>query len=92
MLKSLKLPSALIMSLFCFAPLVQADEQLLDGVHPFICDGEAAVLLQTDNGWAITDEPNIEVSELRNGWRMHSSALRLCTARETGFPKMTMKL
>ena len=69
MLKSLKLPSALVISLFCLAPLVQADEQLLDGVHPFICDGEAAVLLQTDNGWASIGEPNIEVSELRNGWR-----------------------
>ena len=69
MLKSLKLPSALVISLFCLATRVQADEPLLDGVRPFICDGEAAVLLQTDNGWAITDEPNIEVSELRNGWR-----------------------
>jgi len=70
MLKSLKLPTALIMSLFCLAPLVQADEQLLDGVRPFICNGEATVLIQTDNGWAITGEPDIEVSELRNGWRI----------------------
>ena len=50
MLKSLKLPSALVISLFCLATRVQADEPLLDGVRPFICDGEAAVLLQTDNG------------------------------------------
>ena len=70
MLRRFKLPSALIMSLLCFTPLVQAGEQLLDGVRPFICDGEATVLLQTDNVWAITGEPDIEVSEIHNGWQI----------------------
>lgn len=65
-----KLPSALIMSMFCSATLVQADEQLLDGVRPFMCDGETVVLLETDDGWAITSEPDYKVSELRNGWQI----------------------
>lgn len=70
MLKSLKLPSALIISLFCSATLVKADEQLLDGVRPFICDGEAVVLLEADGSWAITSEPDYKVSELRDGWQI----------------------
>ena len=69
MLRCLKLPSALIMSMYCSATLVQADEQLLDGVRPFICDGEAIVFLETDNGWEISTDPTAEVKSTDNGWR-----------------------
>ena len=69
MLRCLKLPSALIMSMYCSATLVQADEALMDGVRPFMCDGEAIVLLQTDNGWEISTDPTAEVKSTDNGWR-----------------------
>ena len=69
MLKSLRIPSALIISFFWSATLLQADEQLLDGVRPFMCDGEAFVLLETDRGWAISTDPAAEVTSTDNGWR-----------------------
>lgn len=73
MLKSLKLPSAFIMSLFCFAPLVQADEQLLDGVHPFICDDSAFVFLESNSGWEISNSHALEVKSTQNGWRVEDT-------------------
>lgn len=69
MLRCLKLPSVLTISLFCSATLVQADEQLLDGVRPFICDGENIVLLETDDGWVIPNDPEANVRATANGWR-----------------------
>lgn len=73
MFKTLKLSSALIMSMFCSATLVQADEQLLDGVRPFICDGEAIVFLEADNGWMISTSPTAEVKSTGNGWRFEDT-------------------
>ena len=76
MLKSLKLSSALIISLFCSATLVQADEQLIDGVRPFICDGEAIVFLETDSGWALSTDPTAEITSTDNGWRYEDPVSR----------------
>ena len=67
--RRLKLLSALIMSVYCSATLVQADEQLLDGVRPFICDGEAIVFLEIDKGWMLSTDPTAEVKSTNNGWR-----------------------
>lgn len=69
MLRRLKLPSVLIISLLFSATIARADEQLLDGVRPFICDGEAIVFLETDNGWEISTDPTEEVKSTDNGWR-----------------------
>jgi hypothetical protein len=69
MLRRLKLPSVLIISLLFSATMVRADEALMDGVRPFMCDGEAIVLLQTDNGWEISTDPTAEVKSTDNGWR-----------------------
>ena len=46
-----------------------ADETLLNGIRPFMCDGEAIVLLEADNGWVISTDPTAEVKSTDNGWR-----------------------
>ena len=46
-----------------------ADEQLLDGVRPFICNGEAIVLLETKDGWLLAEDPESKVAATANGWR-----------------------
>lgn len=46
-----------------------ADEALLDGVRPFICDGEAVVFLEKSSGWVMSTDPTAEVKRTGNGWR-----------------------
>ena len=50
-----------------------ADEALLDGVRPFMCDGEAIVFFETDNGWLISTSPTAEVKSTDNGWRFEDT-------------------
>ncbi|OJI94514.1 hypothetical protein LY10_03485 [Planktotalea frisia] len=50
-----------------------ADEALLDGVRPFMCDGEAIVFFETDNGWVISTSPTAEVKSTDNGWRFEDT-------------------
>ena len=69
MLKNLRLPSLVTILLFFSAMLAQADEPLLDGVRPFICDGEAIVFLETDDGWTSSAGVNAEVRRTGSGWR-----------------------
>ena len=60
---------ALALSTNLLATQAIADEALLDGVRPFICNGEAVVLLETDNGRVIPTYPTAEVKPTDNGWR-----------------------
>lgn len=46
-----------------------ADEDLLDGVRPFMCNGEAIVLIETDSRWAISTNSEAEVKSTGSGWR-----------------------
>ena len=50
-----------------------ADEALLDGVRPFMCDGEALVFFETDNDWVISTSPTAEVKSTDNGWRFEDT-------------------
>ena len=70
MLRHLKLSSALIISLFSAATLVQANEQLLDGVRPFLCDGEAMVFIEKEDGWTIPTYSTGDVKRTGSGWRI----------------------
>ena len=60
---------ALALSTNLLATEATADEALMDGVRPFICDGEAVVFLESNNGWVISTDPTAEVKPIDNGWR-----------------------
>ena len=60
---------ALALSTSLLATEATADEALMEGVRPFICDGEAVVFLESDNGWVISTDPTAEVKPIDNGWR-----------------------
>ena len=47
-----------------------ASEALLEGVRPFICDGSAVVLLETETGWVNPSDPSTELTRIKTGWRM----------------------
>lgn len=69
MLHRLKVFTIAIAALGFVASEAIADEALLDGVRPFMCDGEAIVFFETDNGWMISTDPTAEVKSTDNGWR-----------------------
>ena len=69
MLHRLKLFAIAIAALGFVTSEAIADEALLDGVRPFMCDGEAIVFFETDNGWVISTSPTAEVKSTDNGWR-----------------------
>ena len=60
---------ALALSTSLLATEATADEALMEGVRPFICDGEAVVFLESNNGWVISTDPTAEVKPIDNGWR-----------------------
>ena len=60
---------ALTLSANLLATQATADEALMDGVRPFMCDDEAIVLLETDNGWEISTDPTAKIKPTDNGWR-----------------------
>ena len=64
---------ALALSTNLLATEATADEALMDGVRPFICDGEAVVFLESNNGWVISTDPTAEVKPIDNGWRYEDS-------------------
>ena len=47
-----------------------ASEALLEGVRPFICNGSAVVLLETETGWVNPSDPSTELTRTKTGWRM----------------------
>ena len=47
-----------------------ASEALLEGVRPFICNGSAVVLLETETGWVNPTDPSTELTRTKTGWRM----------------------
>ena len=47
-----------------------ASEALLEGVRPFICNGSAVVLLETETGWVNPSDPSAELTRIKTGWRM----------------------
>ena len=47
-----------------------ASEALLEGVRPFICNGSAVVLLETETGWVNPSDPSTELTRIKTGWRM----------------------
>ena len=73
MLHRLKVFAIAIAALGFSLTAALADEALLDGVRPFMCDGEAIVFLETDSGWAISTDPTAEITSTDNGWRYVSS-------------------
>lgn len=53
----------------------KADEQLMQGVKSFVCDGTPIVLLRSDADWVFTDQPELEVHKTRDGWRFGDQGL-----------------
>lgn len=65
---------ALALIAFGFTPhRVAADEALMSGVRPFICDGEAFVLFEDDDGWKIPTYSTAKVKRTDNGWRLEDT-------------------
>ena len=50
-----------------------ADEALMNGVRPFICDGDAIVLFEDDDGWKIPTYSAAKVKRTDNGWRLEDT-------------------
>ena len=73
MLHRLKLFAIAISALGFSLTAALADEALMDGVRPFMCDGEAIVFLDTDKGWVISANPTAEVKSTDNGWRFEDT-------------------
>lgn len=63
--------ASLIVFAFSFVPNVaEADDALLEGVRPFLCDKEILVFFQTDTEWAIAASPETTVVKTSNGWQL----------------------
>ena len=73
MLHRLKVFAIAIAALGFSLTAAVADEALLDGVRPFMCDGEAIVFFETDNGWVISTDPTAEVKPTDKGWRYENT-------------------
>ena len=58
-----------LITLVLYCHEATADEALMDGVRPFICDGEAIVFQETNDGWVMSTDPTDEVKSTGNGWR-----------------------
>lgn len=58
-----------LITLVLYCPEATADEALMDGIRPFICEGEAIVFQETNNGWVIATDPTAEVKPIKSGWR-----------------------
>ena len=69
MLHRLKLFAIAISALGFSLTAALANEALMDGIRPFICDGEAIVFLEIDKGWMLSTDPTAEVKSTNNGWR-----------------------
>ena len=50
-----------------------ADEALMNGVRPFICDGDAIVLFEDDDGWKTPTYSAAKVKRTDNGWRLEDT-------------------
>lgn len=66
--------TAICLTLGLTAQAGQADEALMDGIHPFICDGASIVVIETSTGWGWPDNPTFEVRKTKRGWRMEQEA------------------
>ena len=60
---------ALALSANLLATQATADEALMDGVRPFICNGETFVFLENSSGWVVSTYPTAEIKPTDNGWR-----------------------
>ena len=69
MFQKLKRYTFALITLVLYCHEATADEALMDGVRPFICDGEAIVFQETNDGWVISTDPTAEVKPTGNGWR-----------------------
>ena len=69
MFQKLKRYTFALITIVLYCHEATADEALMDGVRPFICDGEAIVFQETNNGWVISTDPTAEVKSTGNGWR-----------------------
>ena len=62
-----------LITLVLYCHEASADEALMDGVRPFICDGQAIVFVETDNGWEMPTDPTAEIQATDNGWRFEDT-------------------
>ena len=70
MFQMLKRYTFALITLVLYCHEATADEALMDGVRPFICDGESIVFLESNDGWVISTIPTAEVKRSNNGWRV----------------------
>ncbi|MDB2455468.1 hypothetical protein N9W76_04910 [Planktomarina temperata] len=73
MVNSLKALTFAITALGFSGTIALAGEALLDGVRPFICDGDAIVFIEDEDGWTIPTYSTGEVKQTDNGWRIEDT-------------------
>lgn len=73
MFNSLKALTFAITALGFSGTIALAGEALLDGVRPFICDGNAIVLIEDEDGWKIPNDSKAKVKRTNNGWRLEDT-------------------
>ena len=49
---------------------VKADEQLMGGIRPFVCDGKPVVFVEVEGSWTLSQSPDTKVSKIRDGWQI----------------------
>lgn len=75
MLNLLRAFSITAVALVGLTNFAKADDQLMEGVKSFICDDAPIVLLRSSAEWVLTDKPELQVYETRDGWRMGDQGL-----------------
>lgn len=75
MLNLVRVFSIAAAALVGLANFAKAEDQLMAGVKSFICDDKPIVLLKSDADWVFTEEPELQVHETRDGWRMGDQGL-----------------
>jgi hypothetical protein len=47
----------------------QSTSDLLEGVHPFTCNGSADVLVEDSGSWELLGNPTVAITRTSDGWR-----------------------
>ena len=70
MIKRITISLAFLMTLGSQATSGIEDGTLLKGQHIFVCDGETFTIVDTETGWGLLSEPDVEVSTTYDGFML----------------------
>lgn len=73
MFQKLKVCTAAFLTFGLASHGAAADEALMNGVRPFICDGDAFVFIQEEDGWKFPTYSALKVKRTESGWRIEDT-------------------